>query len=64
MTPQFDRCTRYAREQSRQCRNKVFQGHLCRRHVIEDLRRYEHDNARLLWYLNNRYLLEETHGKS
>lgn len=52
-----ERCTRYDRDHSRQCRNKVFQGHLCRRHVIEDLRRYEMQNPSLAWYLANRHLL-------
>jgi len=54
-----NRCSRYDRERARWCRNKRFRGHLCRRHVIEDLRRYEMNNPSLTWYLANRSLLEE-----
>lgn len=55
--PPAERCTRYDVKIGRQCQNKRFQGHLCRKHVIEDLKRYEQENFRLVWYLDNVHLL-------
>jgi hypothetical protein len=54
-----DRCWVYDRHRQRMCRNKRYSGHVCRRHLIEQLRKYETDNPGLAHYLEYRHLLTQ-----
>lgn len=55
-----DLCQAYDSAASRVCRNKRLVGRYCRKHTVQQLRDFEESNPRLLWYLENRHLLEDS----
>lgn len=52
------RCRIFDSRTQRWCRNKPYMDSVCRKHVIDQLRRYEENNPALRFYLEHRHLLE------